>query len=220
MKHEAILLSDRPQWVVKIINGKKTLEVRNEFPSDYVGWVYIYCTKARHYTDLLINNVSQKIIFLNDMKAFWLDDFSRFEHLKMLNGKVVGRFWCDNVEEIKFDIACITNDLDKLYTNTNDENKLLKNSCLTKEQISSYLKIDGCFPYLSSEDKGYFSNGYAIPISQLEIFDTPKELSEFKHYKKFSEIDYMLPIPKKETCERLVPLTKAPRNYCYIEVEE
>lgn len=214
----AILMSDRPQWVVKIINGKKTLEVRNEFPSDYVGWVYIYCTKARHYTDLLINNTSQKMIFLNDMKAFWLDDFSRFEHLKMLNGKVVGRFWCDNIEEIfKHAHQCGNIDIGidydiELMTRTLCEIELIRQSHLTKDELYKYLF------WRAPENK--ISLGVAIHISQLEIFDTPKELSEFKHYKKFSEIDYMLPIPKKETCERLVPLTRAPQSWQYIEVEE
>lgn len=43
---KAILLSIRPEWVAKILNGEKTIEVRKQFPKDYRGWVYIYCTSA------------------------------------------------------------------------------------------------------------------------------------------------------------------------------
>lgn len=42
---KAILMSIRPQHMAKILNGKKTIEIRKKFPKDYVGWVYIYCTK-------------------------------------------------------------------------------------------------------------------------------------------------------------------------------
>ena len=44
---KAILISIRPEWVAKILNGKKTIEIRKtapkcELPID----VYIYCTKG------------------------------------------------------------------------------------------------------------------------------------------------------------------------------
>ena len=44
---KAILMSIRPQWVAKILNKEKTLEIRKHFPKDYVGWVYVYCTKGK-----------------------------------------------------------------------------------------------------------------------------------------------------------------------------
>ena len=42
---KSILMSIKPQYVAKILNGEKTIEIRKKFPKDYVGWVYIYCTK-------------------------------------------------------------------------------------------------------------------------------------------------------------------------------
>lgn len=207
---KCILMSIKPKYVSLILNKVKTVEVRKRFPRDYVGWVYIYCTK--NGDGLVYDNDGKGLV---NQKLFpYAKDCP--ENHRLLNGKVVAKFWVGKVEEIKFDIACITNDLDKLYTDTNDENKLLKNSCLTKEQISSYLKIDGCFPYLSSTDKGYFSNGFAIPISQLEIFDTPKELNEFYGYTD-KKIGWYSGLPKVKI---LTSLMKAPQSRQYIEVEE
>ena len=86
-------MSIRPQWVVKILNGKKTVEIRKKFPKDYVGWVYIYCCKQRN------NEIGCHINY------------------KKVDGKVVARFWCDKVEPTyKFyveelcQLACINNE--------------------------------------------------------------------------------------------------------------
>ena len=43
---KSILLSIKPEWLCKILNGEKTIEVRKKFPKDYVGWVYLYCSKS------------------------------------------------------------------------------------------------------------------------------------------------------------------------------
>ena len=78
----AILMSIKPKWVEKILNGEKTIEIRKRFPKDYVGWVYIYCTKDKTTTINL-----ETLLFGNPKNA-------------IRNGKVVARFWCDKVEEI------------------------------------------------------------------------------------------------------------------------
>lgn len=77
---KAILISIKPQWVAKILNGEKTIEIRKKFPKDFVGWVYIYCTKDKKYANLINRG-------------------------GFLTGMVVARFWCDKVEEIKTDYA-------------------------------------------------------------------------------------------------------------------
>lgn len=195
---KAILMSIRPEWVAKILNKTKTIEVRKRFPSDYVGWVYIYCTKARHYTDLLVNNVSQKLIFLNDMKAFYLDDFSRFEHLKMLNGKVVARFWCDKAEEINH--TYLVSSRSYFIESCLTANQFSKECCLEQWELDEYLKGE---------------KGTAIHISKLEIFDEPKRINEFYKYSdKF--IEWYTSLPKRRV---LTSLTRAPQSWCYVEVE-
>ena len=66
MKNKAILISIQPQWVAKEINGEKTIEVRKKLPKDYIGWVYIYCTKAKpnaHIWTMKVKEKPYKVIF-------------------------------------------------------------------------------------------------------------------------------------------------------------
>lgn len=173
---KSILLSIRPEWVAKILNGEKTIEVRKRFPKDYVGWVYIYCTKDRK-TKLSSNSLQYYVVDNKDYK----------DYLGNWNGKVVARFYCDKVEEITTE-----------KWSPSKEQDLLKVSCLTENQLFDYCNLESGKPF------------YAIHISKLEIFDKPRELSEFNFWKDKSEYG----------CWYENKLTKAPQNYCYIEGEE
>ena len=45
---KSILISIRPEWVAKILNGEKTIEIRKTAPKcDLPIDVYIYCTNGR-----------------------------------------------------------------------------------------------------------------------------------------------------------------------------
>lgn len=47
-EHKAVLLSIRPEWCVKILNGEKTVEIRkNRQKLKPPFKCYIYCTKAQ-----------------------------------------------------------------------------------------------------------------------------------------------------------------------------
>lgn len=113
-------MSIKPRFVAKILNGEKTIEIRKRFPSDYVGWVYIYCTKDNN--TLLHKNIAD---------IWWVEDKefrakSRRLGIKQqpsYNGKVVARFWCDKVEEMYY--------CDEQY---------LKPSCLTIHKMFDLLK--------------------------------------------------------------------------------
>ena len=172
---KAILMSIRPQWVVKILNGEKTIEVRKHFPSDYVGWVYIYCTKG---------------------KTTFEKTLARYH-----DGKVVARFWCDKVEEI-------------IYSEEDCEWKT-KSLCF-EELLNKSLTHDYLLEYLG--DNG----GYAIHITKLEIFDKPKEISEFYKvgYGECVEPQGSLREQVIENYNNALKyqLTRAPQSWCYIEV--
>lgn len=182
---KAIMLSVRPNWTARILNGEKTIEVRKKFPKDYVGWVYIYCTKNGGYLTKTADFV----------------DFTRFDVFDEdfgcinKNGKVVARFWCDKVEEIRFDLENTYFD-NCYYMSSMNEPTLCKKSCLTKEQLNNYLGTKG---------------GYAIHITKLEIFDRPRELNEFD-------------LDDCRTCHswgstmddcHYCMITRPPQNYCY-----
>lgn len=108
---KAILISIRPQWVQKILNGEKTLEIRKKFPKDYVGWVYIYCTKDKKYANLINRG-------------------------GFLTGMVCARFWCDKVEEITFYPKKPFDRYGTPYRATYD---LLTESCLEYDELDNYL---------------------------------------------------------------------------------
>lgn len=190
---KSILMSIQPKWVCEILNGRKTIEIRRKFPKDYVGWVYVYCTKGKpfvYYVDDEVGCVEK----INGEFAFRTS-----KNPPALNGKVVARFYCDKVEEIKSQVVNCGNDC--LHTTeTMNMTELLKSSCLSLKELDSYLGGE---------------NGYAIHISKLEVFDKPRELYEFNR-----EIIVQYQKPWGELCSYLEPLTKAPQNYCYIEGEE
>ena len=203
---KAILMSIRPEWVEKILNKEKTIEVRKCFPSDYVGWVYIYCTKGKQLVDCpqwVENELCHQ---------FWYDkDIALLENSQaLLNGKVVARFWCDKVEDFGSKYVYAMKD-QHFYD-------ILKGACLTARDLTEYA-------HFTHEQfiKGK-TNLYAIHITKLEIFDKPKELSEFyriritkcincKHYKTQCK-----GISTNE-CHTRIPLTKAPQSWYFIEAD-
>ena len=183
--NKSILMSIQPKWVAKILNGEKTIEVRKKFPKDYVGWVYIYCTKAKpsaHIWTMKVKEKPYKVIF---SKTQWqqetdLDNFMNVEfiekypqyageriicHPEHINGYVVARFWCDKVEDFDFcEFSKYENNV-KLYNEcVNKDNELCAKACISCVQMVEYLHPK--------------HTGKAIHISKLEVFDKPKELKE------------------------------------------
>ena len=157
---KSILLSIKPEWVEKILNGEKTIEVRKQFPKDYVGWVYIYCKKGellqRHWQK--VDGIGKFITYGRKAKD------KDYDSPHTLNSKVVARFYCDKVEEITTE-----------KWSPSKEQDLLKASCLTENQLFDYCNLESRKPF------------YAIHISKLEIFDRPKYLTEY--YKTYIETE-------------------------------
>jgi len=108
---KAILMSIRPQHLVNILNGKKTIELRKRFPSDFRGWVYLYCTKAKPY---LIGYFGR--YFITD----YLDPEVKDGLVK--NGLVVARVWVEKIDYVK---NC-------------DAEDIIFRSCLTLDEIQAY----------------------------------------------------------------------------------
>lgn len=209
---KAILLSIKPKWVAKILNGEKTIEVRKQFPEDYVGWVYIYCSKGNKKDWHLIEVVDTDTGWEGYEYDYYIGSKGYLDWC--LEGKVVARFWCDKVEKIKYHFG---------YYDMGDwtESYIKEKSCLTSEELDDYLKASEEY----NEKIPSRVYGRAVPISKLEIFDKPKELSEFMlycetHRKKLASWTNH----KCNKCPYLIDgagccpkLTKAPQNYCYVE---
>lgn len=89
-------------------------------------------------------------------KHYYIDEYGE-RQVELIPTKIIGEFVCDCIEEFRvFENGTVQ------YWNYHD----LEKSCLTYEQIAEYI--------------GNGEKGYAWHISDLKIYDEPKELGEFK----------------------------------------
>ena len=168
---KSILISIKPEWVAKILNGEKTIEIRKtapkcELPVD----VYIYCTKT-------IKPVSRY-----DWGEFTFNDLPKL-------GKIVARFTLKAVH--KFDWRLVANPFFKV-----------RGSCLDYDQLRKY----------ATDTKGIVHDLYGWCISDLEIFDKPKELWEF--YGTPKKINGLYGAEMVN-----ISLSNPPQSWCFIEVD-
>ena len=211
MRNKSILMSIQPKWVAKILNGEKTIEVRKKFPKDYVGWVYIYCTKDQgRYgeTQLLYNFKTEEYFIGKDLDNHNHNDICYLNQ----NGKVVARFWCDKVEEIAQ--AKLENGVgyDYIYdTDTLLAQNFYKKSCLENWDLLNYFG----YKYKNGEIVGY-----AIHISKLEVFDKPMLTTMFRkpEYRDFLNDSKPNRMSLYKTLKKY-SLSKAPQSWQFIEGE-
>lgn len=168
---KSILMSIQPKWCEKIISGEKTIEVRKTAPKPPFK-VVVYCTKApagSYKGNLYINPPNQrKEIGVADWwpeRKYELSingGYLRFNAF-LAHGKVIGEFVCDKVDTISVHNNTV-------YSVNNLFADKLKNMCLTVAELKEYL--------------GAKNNGYAIGITNLKVYDKPRELGEFYGYNK------------------------------------
>lgn len=149
----SILISIKPQWVTKILNGEKTIEVRKTAPNCWLPIeVYIYCTKGKPNLwlpyEFGLDNASQP--YSSDKPLFDIDT--------KMNGKIVAKFTLLSIE--RFGMA---------YPYEEPNYRFLEKACVTVGEARKYAGGEHpCYKPL-----------YAWHIEDLEIFDEPKELDEF-----------------------------------------
>lgn len=213
---KAIMISIRPEWVAKILNGEKTIEIRKRFPKDYVGWVYIYCTRTYFVHKNKGKMFPVKHISYSNEISFLPKRFENVDHPLYydLRGKVIARFWCDNVEEIKYHFG---------YYDMGGwtESYILENSCLSAKELDDYLQASKEY----DETKVSKIYGYAIHITKVEPFDKSKEIKEFRKPNTFSleqlrefGLPYNEEMYKDMAAKGKWFLTRAPQSWYYIEV--
>ena len=122
------------------------------------------------------------------------EDFIRTDYPKPQfygGGKVVGEFTCDRI----YGLAPLNHAPDDVE----------QQACLTREEIVRYLK----------------GVGYGWHISNLKIYDTPKELIEFHTWKKCTSCSKSgyesTACIYDENCMIPASITKAPQSWCYVE---
>ena len=138
---------------------------------------------------------------------FRCDDFPKLDSGYEGKGKVVARF---NATAEK--IYCIGR-ICGYQTETLYQEDILGKSCLLAFELDDYLQG---------------KTGTAIHINDLEIFDKPKELSEFKSWtKNFDCVQCTNPDKMNDDCDWwgvkcpskcLLKLTRSPQSWCYVEL--
>lgn len=128
-------------------------------------------------------------------------------------GKVIGEFTCERIYEIRK--RGIPENFDYCYLPLNEwgnddietEIRAISASCVSKEKLNAY---GAKAPLL-----------YGWHITDLKIYDTPKELTEFHTWKKCkscSKSGYeSTACIYDENCMVPVAITKAPQSWCYVE---
>lgn len=197
---KAVMISIRPKWCEKICNGKKTIEIRKTRPKMETPFkCYIYCTKAKGRLVEILKDGDENYgeIYHGKPVFIKLDEGSVCDMWgKRL--KVIGEFLCDRIFPIDvYDNGCIK-----------DWNfECMWQACLPYEGIAAYI--------------GREKRGYGWHISDLKIYDTPKELIEFHTWKKCkscSKSGYeSTACIYDENCMIPAAITKAPQSWCYVE---
>lgn len=158
---KSILISIRPEWVAKILNGPKTIEIRKTAPKcDFPIDVYIYCTKNRPFVQEEFDDVdfSGRYDYPIGEYATLSNESKLQRYGKPLNGKVVAKFRLRKVEKIDVPYPAYFHEVKDMYQH------ITEGSLLSLGALHAYLGTD---------------SGYAWHISDLQIFDNPKDLSEF-----------------------------------------
>nr|DAI85263.1 MAG TPA: hypothetical protein [Caudoviricetes sp.] len=149
---KAVLISIRPKWCEKIVNGNKTIEVRKTRPKmDTPFKCYIYCTLPKYpHEDFIATNYPRPQFYGG--------------------GKVVGEFTCDRIDWIThigytgIPNLVETRICDAATMRTSPVGGLLNAACLTPKMLNDYLA---------------WGDGYGWHITDLRIYDAPKCLFEF-----------------------------------------
>lgn len=167
MSKKSVLISIQPQWCKLIANGEKTLEVRKTKPK--------LDTPFKVYVYCTNGNVLAR----SGMRRYYFNA-PRSDEKKLansgsqiLNGKVIGEFTCDTIECVDIPYPAYSGELDRWY---------IEKSCINYGTLHEYC--------------GH-GNLYFWHISNLQIYDKPIPLADFKG-----------------------GLKRSPQSWCYINEEE
>lgn len=203
---KAVLISIRPQWCQKIANGEKTIEVRKTRPKLQPPFkCYIYCTRDKHLA-FMQNQTGTNLIACMDVEtAIPVGGF-------VGNGKVIGEFTCDWIKS--FDSAY--SEWAFAVAPSGSVMPMHETKALEMCQKDGCLSDDDVLSYFGDEDwKAYFWH-----ISDLKIYDTPRELGELRRACPNSWYCESCAMYRENdgTCgNESLQIKRAPQSWCYVE---
>ncbi len=188
---KAVLISIRPKWCELIASGQKTVEVRKTRPKLTPPFkVYIYCSKGKDRLITIIRDGDEnygdvyhgKDIFVKGAES----GFYYGNH-----GKVIGEFVCDAISTITFDRAGIPT----------------LHYCGPAKRWTTCMSVQEAIKYCGNiETHGL----YGWHISDLVIYDQPKELSEFRSWNTGAVFKDGYPMPTHE-------INRPPQSWQFVE---
>lgn len=204
----AVLLSVRPKWCELIASGKKTVEIRKTRPKIETPFkCYIYCTKPKMITKYVFKPEDYPEYMRPEKPVFCKvpDGSSPYCSVVNGNGKVIGEFVCDVIFTMSITYSDPTSRIAL---------KEFPYTCLTDRQIIDYL--------------GNGNQGYGWHISNLVIYDKPKEIRDFCYpTEKYCEKEMCGGCPKDQVmgldgdyafdCEWKRPIKRPPQSWCYVQ---
>lgn len=150
-----VLISIQSKWCEKIISGEKTVEVRKSRPARATPFkAFIYCTVGNPTLNIPVSDKRLHAdLLVNGMQSM---------NCPMGNGKIIGEFICDGIQDITY-----ADDGNHQWYQWLDAPSwaffLPRVACLTDEQLAAYF----CG-----------RDGYGWHISKLKIYDEPINLCE------------------------------------------
>lgn len=190
---KSVLISIHPKWCGLIASGKKTIEVRKTYPK----------LPPPFKCDIYCTK-DPKLSFWKSKTYAYADDRSHNMFDIRGNGKVISEFVCDNIDTYDDDTFFSFRYED--YTRWNDFD--LNRACIHPEDFQNY--ADGKWLY------GWH-------ISDLKIYDEPKELWSFWKadkcpYATKSGCTYKYHCFRAGQTQRCgETLTRPPQSWCYVE---
>ena len=199
---KAIMKSVSPRICEKVANGDCTILVSKTVPKfDLPFKGYICCTNAKPYLYREANPPFELFLDSQLYKGKGYDD-------RLFSGKVIGDFICDEIIEWQYDSG------HQHYVEYPDD-------CTS---YFPYLKCHSEATGLKCSEIEKLGKGkplYGLHISDLKIYDKPKELSEFYTKKMCNACKKSgyesTACMYDEDCKMPMPITRAPSNWCYVE---
>lgn len=204
---KAVMKSVSPRMCEKVANGDCTILVSKTAPKCGLPFKgYIYCTIPNYKTDWGWQH--RPCLYMRDGKLKWIDvAFENITFYEWAHQKVIGEFVCDRV--IKTCGWRLRGDTQQCAKRTTDEEAFPKLACLT---------IDEIVKYAGSENREVCG----LHISDLKIYDKPKELSEFRKPCPYGDLPcWICPSCDRDENDNLIQcfntVSRPPQSYMYVE---
>ena len=189
---KSVLISIRPQWVEKIASGEKTIEVRKTAPKEVPFKCYIYESRNGGHRCKHCNEKDSCYSYAPKNVGCYNG-----------SGKVIGEFICDKVERLEYQekyLRGITSQTAIKYFSDK-----IKSTALSVDELVNY---------------GKGKTLYGWHISDLKIYDKPRELSEFSRPCSYSGLCFSCKRTSFKKDGNLLcntKITRPPQSWCYVE---